>query len=50
MRSIQRHHSEIHLPLFAWADARHRRPAQLMGGYHVDNQSNVTPLWREVRS
>ncbi len=50
MRTIPRHHSEIHLPLFAWADTRHWQAPRLMRGYLVDCQSNVTPIWREVRS
>ena len=49
MRTIQRHHCEIHLPLFAWADARQRSVLRRLLGYYVDNQLNVTPIWSEVK-
>lgn len=46
MRSVQRHHPEIHndLPPFAWADDQQQRRG-LMRGYRLDKWNIVTPIW-----
>lgn len=48
MRIIPRHHPEIYLPLFAWAEAHQRIPTHRLCGYCLDACLNVTPIWSEV--
>ena len=43
MRSIAHHNGPVHLPLFAWADAR--RIKRALSGYRLDASLNVTPIW-----
>jgi hypothetical protein len=49
MRSIMRHHEDFHnLPLFRWAECRHRTPPlPLMTAYSIDRWSTVTAVFNE---
>lgn len=49
MRNIQRHHPEIQLPLFEWAERHRAEFAQSrMKGYRLDKWLTVHPVY-EVR-
>jgi hypothetical protein len=46
MRTIQRHHLEIHLPLFDWADAQRTKSFPL--GVRVLARRRNLPPWRAI--
>ena len=51
MRTIPRHHSEIYLPLFAWADTRRMEAnARTLTGYRVSRTLEVQAIWGVVRN
>ena len=46
MRSIQRHHPEIHPSLFDWAERRRAKPAaNRMKAYRLDKWLSVHPVY-----
>ena len=52
MRKIARHHSEIYLPFFIWAERQRQslRRSTMMAGYRVGPRLDVQPIWTEARS
>ena len=50
MPKIARHHPEIHLPLFAWAEDCRRMDTDSAKGYRVGPRLDVHPIWGEVRA